>query len=203
MPYAAHRHTRGLNHMTKQRPRYKKFIKNLTRQEKDSIRKELEIRSKQSKREKDTRMFERYLVISLAFRNLSIEDIAKTIGRSCPTIYTYINKFIDNGLDGLSRTHSKGRNSYLTDEQKRDVIDTITNKTPESVGFPAERNWTSPLVRAWIKQQWEIEYSERGILDLMYSLNLSYTSPTYTLAKADPVKQEEFKKNSRYWKIAY
>ena len=29
--------------------------------------------------------------------------------------------------------------------------------------------------------------------DVFYRLKLSYTRPTYTLAKADPVKQEEFK----------
>lgn len=189
--------------MRKQKPRYRQVFKNMTRQEKDAFKKELKIRLNQSKKAKDTRMFERYLAISLVFRDVSIGSIAETIGRSSPTVYTYIDKFLENGLDGLNRIHSKGRPPYLTDEQKAEVVNTVINKTPESVGFPAEYNWTSPLVRAWIKQQWDIEYSERGILDLIYSLNLSYTSPTYTLAKADPAKQEEFKKTSKYWKIAY
>ena len=32
-----------------------------------------------------------------------------------------------------------------------------------------------------------------GTLGLFHRLNLSYTRPTYALAKADPKKQEEFK----------
>jgi len=31
------------------------------------------------------------------------------------------------------------------------------------------------------------------MIDVLHRLNLSYTRPTYTLAKADPQKQEEFK----------
>jgi len=31
------------------------------------------------------------------------------------------------------------------------------------------------------------------MLYVLYRLNLSFTRPTYTLAKADPQKQEEFK----------
>jgi transposase len=32
-----------------------------------------------------------------------------------------------------------------------------------------------------------------GMLEMLQRLNLSYTKPTYNLAKADPQKQEEFK----------
>ncbi|MBA1335967.1 MAG: hypothetical protein HPY66_1786 [Firmicutes bacterium] len=38
-----------------------------------------------------------------------------------------------------------------------------------------------------------VEYSYTGMVDVIHRLKLSYTRPTYTLAKADPQKQEEFK----------
>lgn len=53
-------------------------------------------------------------------------------------------------------------------------------------------NWTAPLVRDWIKQTFEISFSERGTRDLLYRLGLSYTKPTYTLEKADATKQVAF-----------
>ena len=37
-----------------------------------------------------------------------------------------------------------------------------------------------------------VTFSERGMRDVFYRLNLSYTRPTYVLAKADPQKQAEF-----------
>lgn len=90
--------------------------------------------------------------------------------------------------------HSSGRLSKLTSEQEQKVYKTIVTKTSVNVGFPSEMNWTSPLIRAWIKREFGIEYSDRGTRDLLYRLNLSFTAPTYTLAKADPEKQEAFKR---------
>ena len=55
-------------------------------------------------------------------------------------------------------------------------------------------NWTAPLACQYVKKQFGVEFSVRGMRDVFYRLRLSYTRPTYTLAKADPVKQEAFKK---------
>ena len=38
----------------------------------------------------------------------------------------------------------------------------------------------------------QVEFSERGARSLLYRWNFSCTRPTYTLAKADPVKQRQF-----------
>ncbi len=43
------------------------------------------------------------------------------------------------------------------------------------------------------KNRFGVEFSERGMRDVFYRLKLSYNRPAYTLAKADPVRQEEFK----------
>lgn len=45
----------------------------------------------------------------------------------------------------------------------------------------------------WVKSKFGIEYSHSGMFYILYRLNLSFTRLTYTLAKADPQKQEEFK----------
>lgn len=146
------------------------------------------------KSSKDRRMFERYQAIKLYLTDKTVAEIGEIIGRSLPTVYSYINNYRKNGIEGLAMKPPPGRPSLLSEEQKQLVYDLIINQTPEDVGFRAEMNWTSPLMRCWIKQKWGIEYSDRGMRALMYSLNLSYTRPTYTLKKADPVKQEEFKK---------
>lgn len=54
-------------------------------------------------------------------------------------------------------------------------------------------NWTSPLVRDYIKDTFEVTYSDRGTRGLLYRLGFSCTRPTYTLAKADPAKQAAFR----------
>jgi putative transposase len=43
------------------------------------------------------------------------------------------------------------------------------------------------------KKKYGVVFTDRGVRALLYRLGLSYTRPTYTLAKADPEKQEAFK----------
>jgi len=49
------------------------------------------------------------------------------------------------------------------------------------------------LVRQWVIKEFNIKMSHRGIAYVLHRLNLSYTRPTYVLAKADKEKQEKFK----------
>ena len=64
----------------------------------------------------------------------------------------------------------------------------VVLKVPKDVGFPVEMNWTAPLVKEWIEQEFGIKFSVRGVLRLLHSLGLSCTRPTYSLAKADSQK---------------
>ena len=44
----------------------------------------------------------------------------------------------------------------------------------------------------YVEREWGVTYTVRGMSLLMERLGLSYTRPTYTLAKADPEKQRVF-----------
>ncbi|WP_194466080.1 helix-turn-helix domain-containing protein, partial [Lentibacillus kapialis] len=81
-----------------------------------------------------------------------------------------------------------------TEAQEQEVYQLIVNEKPIDAGFPAEMNWTSFLVRDWIEKTFDISFTDRGVRTLLHRLGMSYTKPTYTLAKADPEKQEAFTK---------
>ncbi|WP_335872527.1 IS630 family transposase [Bacillus sp. 2205SS5-2] len=149
---------------------------------------------------KDLRMLERYQTILMVLRGESYPNIAEVVGRRISTLYNYSKAYREGGLDGLQRDLPTGRNRKLTPDQEEKVYQTIVNQTPVDVGFPVERNWTAPIINKWIKQEFNISYSDRGVRALLYRLNLSFTKPTYTLAKADPVKQEAFKEEFKQLK---
>ena len=44
----------------------------------------------------------------------------------------------------------------------------------------------------YVKDHYGVTFSERGMRDVFYRLNLSGTRPTYVPAKADAQKQAEF-----------
>jgi len=145
------------------------------------------------KANKDLRIHERYQTILMHLHGVPNKEISTVTGRSLSTVYNYVNAYRKGGIEGLKIEYSTGRPRQLTPEQEQQVYQTIVDKTPSDVGFPAKMNWTSPIIRKWIEQTYGIRYSDRGTRELLYRLKLSFTTPTYTLAKADPVKQEAFK----------
>jgi transposase len=141
----------------------------------------------------DKRLYERYQCIFLFLSGESRIRIATILDRNIDTVGTYIRTYSSDGLKGLQLDHSPGRPTRLTSIQEQELYQTIANKIPVDVGFPANMNWTSGLVRQWVKKEYQVIYSDRGTRQLLYRLGFSYTKPTYTLAKADPKKQEAFK----------
>lgn len=156
-----------------------------------------ELRIEQVKSEmketQDKRMYERYQCIFLLLSGEPRHRIATILNRGIDTIGFYIQAYCKDGLEGLELEHSPGRPKRMTSIQEQELYLTIVDKKPADVGFPANMNWTAVLVRKWIENEFQITYSERGARLLLYRLGFSYTKPTYTMAKADPEKQETFK----------
>ena|GEM_PF-883267 len=129
------------------------------------------------KANKDLRMHERYQAILMHLHNVSNKDISKLTGRSLSTVYNYINSYRESGIDGLALGYSPGRPRQLTPEQEQQVYQTVINQTPADVGFPAKMNWTSPIIRKWIEQEFGVVYSDRGARELLYRLELGMHNP--------------------------
>jgi putative transposase len=149
---------------------------------------------KRAMRTKDLRLFKRYQAILEYLKGMPFGEIADFIGCSEKTIYNYVNAYKSDGLTGLIPCESPGRPRHLKEDQEQEVYEIIVNQKPADFDFPAEMNWTSFLIRDLIKQEYDVTFSDRGVRALLYRLGFSYTKPTYTLAKADPEKQEAFKK---------
>jgi len=149
------------------------------------------------KSSKNRRMFERYQTIKLYLEGFPTLQISKITGRCLKTIYNYLNAYQTGGLDALRMNFSPGRPSLLTSKEKQLVTDVLTNKRPEDVGFPAEMNWTAAILREWMIRTFNVKYSLSGTNVLLHELGFTCTRPTYTLANADPIQQEEFKKSGK------
>lgn len=55
-------------------------------------------------------------------------------------------------------------------------------------------NWTAALACTFVEQKFGVLFSSCGMLNFFERLGLTYTRPIYALDKADPQKQEEFRK---------
>lgn len=90
---------------------------------------------------------------------------------------------------------SPGAPRLLTKEQEAILAEVITTRTPDQVGFPNRRNWYINIAQQWIKDTFDVKYSHSGTAEVLHRLKLSFTRPTYTLAKADSQKQEEYRQD--------
>ena len=164
-------------------------MKNINTNDKDEI-KELK---KLMKTTRNKRLYIRYQTITLHLRGYSNKHISHIVDLCGHTVGTYIRRYKENGIAGLVPIKQTGKPKRLTDEQEKELVKVITTKTPDEVGFKNRKNWDTNIACKWVSDTYNVEYTSRGMLDVLYRLDLSYTRPTYTLAKADPKKQEEFK----------
>lgn len=163
--------------------------------ESDNQNPEIQSLKKAMKKAKDKRMYQRYKVIYLHLRGYTNLEIAKLESFDNHTIGIYVKNYKQNGLDGLTMKRSPGAPKLLTSEQEIILTEVITTTTPDQVGFPNRKNWYINIVRQWIMDTFNIEYSHSGTAEMLHRIKLSFTRPTYTLAKADPQKQEEYRQD--------
>jgi transposase len=127
----------------------------------------------------EIRLYVRYQCIYLFLSDENRNRIADILDLNIETIGVYIRAYCSEGLEGLKLDHSPGRPRRLTSEQEQELCQIIVNKRPADVGFPAHMNWTSGMIKQWIEQHYQANYSERGTRELLYHLGFSFTRPIH------------------------
>ena len=148
---------------------------------------------KLARKAKDARQRRQYDIVRLYLEGRGKPEIAEIMDMSLQAIYNALHRYQAGGIEGLTLGKPTGRSRTLSDEQEAELYQVISEKLPKEVGLGPFCNWTAPLACQYVKKQFGVEFSERGMRDVFYRLRLSYTCPTYKLDKADPVKQEAFK----------
>jgi putative transposase len=141
---------------------------------------------------KDRVIYRKLLAVHLHMKGHSNLHIASMLGLNKNTVGVYIQSFSSRGAEGLVPKKSPGRPKLLSDGQEQELYETIKGKTPDDVGFSGVMNWTAKIACGWVYKEFGVQYSNTGMLELFHRLKLSYTRPTYVLAKADPERQKQF-----------
>jgi transposase len=143
-------------------------------------------------KEKSVVMYRKYQAIHLHMNGETKKRIAEIVGLERKTISRYVQAYTKAGIEGLFPKKPPGRPCQLDKIQEQELYTMICANTPDEVGFDGVKNWTVKLAIEWVFQKYGIRYAVSGMHNLFQRLNLSYTRPTYVLAKADPEKQEQF-----------
>lgn len=75
---------------------------------------------------------------------------------------------------------SPGTKRKLNPEQEKVIVEVVTNKTPDQVGFECKKNWIIKLIRQWVIKEFNVTMCLRGMAEVFYRLNLTYTHLCYS-----------------------
>jgi transposase len=92
------------------------------------------------KETKNIRMYKRYLVILRHLEGISNIDIGKMVSLEQHTVGDYVRNYKAKGLLGLEIKRGTGAPRKLSKDQERLIFETVTNKTPDEVGFECRKN---------------------------------------------------------------
>lgn len=146
-----------------------------------------------SKGEKRAKQKKRFDTILLYMEGYPRKQIAEILHIPHRTVNYYIARYKKEEFDALFLMKQPGAPKKLSDEQEKEPVFTVCNRTPEEAGVGIFANWTAPLACTFVKKEFGVSFSHRGMQDLFARLGLRYTRPTYTLNKADPEKQAQFR----------
>ena len=130
----------------------------------------------------------------MIYKGKRVGQISKYKGISEETIYEYIEKYNEGGLPGLLkvRYNERGRKAKLRQTEIEELKE-IIKKSPQEIGYGESTKWNTLSISCYIKDYYNIEMTRSGVREMLARNRMSYTRPTYALAKAEPKKQEIFR----------
>ncbi len=135
------------------------------------------------KQTRDSVVKERLIAVSLYLtNNMTMQNIATTLGRNSDTIGRWISKYFEGGIDAIADNRGGDNKSFLTAQDKIELKYIITNTYPIIY-----KGWDGWIIVDFIKSKYGVTYTRAGVYALMKSLGITHKIAT----KIDPKKSEE------------
>jgi len=143
------------------------------------------------RRNEDTRYNHRLHAILLVAQGFSCLKVASMFGDAPRTVEYWVNRFNENGFDGLTEAPRTGRPSRLSSSQLEE-LEVVLRGEPRDYGL--QGLWDGKTLAAFIAKKWNISLGVRQCQRIFRSKKFRLRKPRSKIAKADKVKQAEFKK---------
>lgn len=130
----------------------------------------------------DRKKADKIKAILLLNRGFSPEEVAEILLLDDSTIRRWYSIFESKGIDSLLKYNYVGSDGKLTTRQ----INALNNHLDEKVYQTAKE------ICVYVKNNFGIEYTIKGMTNLLHRLDFSYRKPKHIPGKADQKAQEEF-----------
>jgi transposase len=145
------------------------------------------------RRSRDSRYDHRLHAVLLVAQGMSCPEVGRLLGDAPRTVEYWVHRFEEEGLFGLVDLERPGRPSRLGDKQYREIGE-VLRQSPLDVGM-GTNIWDGKTLSAFIQSRFGIEVGVRQCQRLFRQLGFRMRKPRPVIARADPERQEEHKKN--------
>lgn len=136
-------------------------------------------------------------VVVMLTENHSMRQISDFLAVNLITVYTYLNRWNELGLNALEDYRGKTpSNCKVTAEMEYDLLDVVQHKSPNDFEFLGNV-WTGKLLADYLYQNYGIQLSSQCIRDILHKNNFSFKRAQKKPTKGVKSEQEAFKKNDR------
>jgi transposase len=145
------------------------------------------------RRSYESRYDHRLHAVLMVAQGMSCRKVAKLLGDSPRTVAYWANRFEAEGLSGLADAYRPGRPRRLNEQQLHEIQEALRSN-PVEYGLTANL-WDGKLLSHFIQKRFGIQLGIRQCQRMFRQFGFRLRKPRPLIAKADPEKQEAFKKN--------
>jgi transposase len=121
--------------------------------------------------------------VALLDDGCSPQEVVKRLGVSLRSLSRWRKAVENGGAEALAAVPHPGRASFLSEEQKEDLVDRLVEGAP-SQGFDSDL-WTCPRVKLLIERVYGVSYHVDYLPRLLRSLGFTPQKPTRRAAERD------------------
>jgi len=138
---------------------------------------------------------DRYRIALLAVQGGEKLAIAKTLGLAKSTVETWVYRYRDAGIVGLTARKQPGAAPKLPADRHQEFRDRIINGPRPEDGVCTLRGKDAVVI---LEKQFGVRYSLPGAYELLHRLGLSCLTPRPRHEKNDQAAMEQFKKDAPF-----
>lgn len=143
-----------------------------------------------AKLEEDPRVRDKLRALLLLNKVSDYKLVCETFDVNKDTLrYHWLERWNDNGYEGLLMKKGRGRKSIFSENQKKILRQYILSQEKRIV--------CKELVQ-YVKDRWKLDCDEETIPRVLKSMKLSWQKPCKSNYKADPEAQKIFLKSTRW-----
>jgi transposase len=147
------------------------------------------------RRSAESRYDHRLHGVLLVAQGMSCCQVGDLLGDAPRTVEYWVHRFEQKGLAGLQEGKRSGRPSRLNPQQVAE-IQTALRARPSDFGLHGNL-WDGKTLAAYIKRKYGVTLGARQCRRFFRQWGFRLVKPRPLIARADPARQAEHKKNSK------